>query len=570
MRGVLDWSLLCLVGATCVSGCGDSSAPPMGAPKDSAVPIDAVTDDAAPSDAPEAATPSDAPDAAPPDEGVFPDETGPACVGATAQPCGVCGAQQRSCDDAGTWSAFGACGEEKECTPGTVEACATGGQRRCTTACGWTACAAPGQGSVAAAGLVTLDGLTRSAQAIAHDGAGNLILAGTFDGAADFATSAGETDAFVAKFDATGKRLWAKRFGGIGYEFTSGVAADAAGNIVVVGTTQRTADLGAGPTTGGYDGDGFVIGLGPDGAVRWAHRFGDAQEQGPKAVAMDAKGNAFVVGWLEGTMTYGAVTLTSVGKKDAFVLSLATDGSPRFGRRVGGIGDQEAWAVATDARGRFAITGTVENGVDFGGGKRTGHSARDAFVAVYDGEGAHQWDVVFGEANQGETGTGITFDRFGDVVGVGIVPGAVDFGAGDVPNTGGLYIAAWGADGGSLWSRRFGHYWTQTVNGVAADRFGNVSAFGQFRGDIDFGDPQSPHSVGSDFKSDVGFVVGFRPGGAPDWSKLLAAGTPSGVSAGVYDDPGRLWVIGAGPGRIWADGAYQTAGPGAYLLALRP
>jgi hypothetical protein len=42
------------------------------------------------------------------------------------------------------------------------------------------------------------------------------------------------------------------------------------------------------------------------------------------------------------------------------------------------------------------------------------------------------------------------------------------------------------------------------------------------------------------------------------------------VSAGVYDDPGRLWVIGAGPGRIWADGAYQTAAPGAYLLALRP
>lgn len=561
--GVLACSSLSVSAALVGAGCGDSSAPPIGARPDAAAPTDAAEDSVALPDA--------RADSVRPDEGTFPDEAAPPCPGANAQPCGVCGVQRRACDDAGTWSAFEGCGDERACAPGAIEACATGGQRRCSTACEWTACAAKERWSIAAAGGVGIEGSARSGRAIALDGAGNVIIVGSFDRATDFATSVGLTDVFVAKFDANGQRLWAKRFGGVGYDSASGVAADAAGNIVVVGTTQRTADFGAGPTTGGNDGDGFVLGLSADGSLRWVRRFGDAKEQMPTAVAMDAAGNAFVVGWLEGAMTYEGKTLTSVGKKDAFALSVAPDGSPRFARRFGGIGDQEAYAVAVDARGRFAVTGTIENIVDLGGGKRTAHSARDGFVAIYDGDGAHQWDVVFGEGNQGESGTGVAFDRYGAVVAVGNAPGAVDFGAGDVPNTGGLFIAAWGAEGGSLWSRRFGHYFTQSVNGVAADRFGNVSAFGQFRDDIDFGDPASPHSTtGPDHSPTIGFAVAYRSGGAPDWSQTIAAGDYSEVSAGVYDGTGRLWVLGDGPGFIWADGAYQTSDSGVFLLALRP
>ncbi|MBI2377689.1 MAG: hypothetical protein HYV07_27050 [Deltaproteobacteria bacterium] len=68
----------------------------------------------------------------------------PTCtVGATeSEPCGSCGMRTRTCTG-GTWSQFGSCSVEGECSPGSVDtrACATAGteSRMCDAACHWGA-----------------------------------------------------------------------------------------------------------------------------------------------------------------------------------------------------------------------------------------------------------------------------------------------------------------------------------------------------------------------------------------------------------------------------------------------
>ena len=68
---------------------------------------------------------------------------------------------------------------------------------------------------------IELAGYTQPA--ISADGTGNTYVAGSFVGSATFATlpspttftSAGEADIFIAKYDAAGNVIWAKRVGGV-------------------------------------------------------------------------------------------------------------------------------------------------------------------------------------------------------------------------------------------------------------------------------------------------------------------------------------------------------------------
>jgi hypothetical protein len=88
--------------------------------------------------------------------------------------------------------------------------------------------------------------------AVATDVAGNVLIGGSTG------SFGGPRDAFVAKYSPSGKRLWTRQFGTPEEDSRSGVATDAAGNIVIDGMTRGS--LG-GPNRG--DGDVFVLKLRP-------------------------------------------------------------------------------------------------------------------------------------------------------------------------------------------------------------------------------------------------------------------------------------------------------------------
>jgi len=120
-------------------------------------------------------------------------------------------------------------------------------------------------------------------QALSVDAAGNVVLVGCGAGGVDFGMGAPQGlswSSYVAKLSPAGETLWAVQFPGSPYVCGSAVAIDAAGNVLVAGTFQGTVDLGAGPLTsaGGYD--AFVLKLDSAGKTLWALRAGDAEPQG--------------------------------------------------------------------------------------------------------------------------------------------------------------------------------------------------------------------------------------------------------------------------------------------------
>lgn len=81
------------------------------------------------------------------------------------------------------------------------------------------------------------------ATGVATDANGNVYLSGYTSGLLGATTRAGPFDAWVAKYDAEGNRLWKRQPSSHGYDKATGVATDAAGNLYVAGWT--TGELGS-------------------------------------------------------------------------------------------------------------------------------------------------------------------------------------------------------------------------------------------------------------------------------------------------------------------------------------
>jgi hypothetical protein len=85
----------------------------------------------------------------------------------------------------------------------------------------------------------------------AFDSSGNAVVAGAFFGELGGfpLESSGDTDVFLAKYDASLKPICSRSFGGPSRDIATDMALDPAGNVLLIGTFHQQIDFGAGPLT---------------------------------------------------------------------------------------------------------------------------------------------------------------------------------------------------------------------------------------------------------------------------------------------------------------------------------
>jgi len=120
---------------------------------------------------------------------------------------------------------------------------------------------------------------------------------------------AGQIDAFVSKYDASGNLIWIRQIGTPLWDGNLGVTVDPFGNIFVSGHTNG--NLGA-PNSG--ERDVYVIKYDSDGNILWIHQSGTPDGDYSSGVATDSTGNVFISGW-----TWGSLDGSNAGHADAFV-----------------------------------------------------------------------------------------------------------------------------------------------------------------------------------------------------------------------------------------------------------
>jgi hypothetical protein len=178
-------------------------------------------------------------------------------------------------------------------------------------------------------------------------------------------------DAFVARLDASGATVGYCRFvGGSGIDSGQGIAADAAGNVWFVGATTSSnlpVVVAVQPTFGGRT-DGFVGKLDPTGTVVYLTYLGGSGADLALAVAADAAGNAYVTGSTDSTdfPTVSPLQPSLGGGDDAFVAKLNAAGSAVvFATYLGGIADDAGNGIAVHPGDSSVYVAGSTKSVDF-------------------------------------------------------------------------------------------------------------------------------------------------------------------------------------------------------------
>jgi hypothetical protein len=263
------------------------------------------------------------------------------------------------------------------------------------------------------------------------------IFSGTINLGGAPLVSAGGTDLYLAKYSPTGTHLWSKRFGDAVNQTTAhGMAIDPAGNILLTGTAFGTINFGGPTLTTLGGGDTFVAKLDPGGNHLWSKRFGDSTNQLGSGIASDAAGDVVLSGYFLGTMSFGGSNLVAQGLADAYLAKLDASGNHLWSMRGGGPGNQSAVAVAVDLVGNVSIIGSLTGSGSFGGPTLTSAGGADILVVKYDAAGNHLWSTSFGDPAT-QSAKGLAVDSAGNVLFTGIHGGTVDYGGGPLPGFGG-------------------------------------------------------------------------------------------------------------------------------------
>jgi hypothetical protein len=223
------------------------------------------------------------------------------------------------------------------------------------------------------------------------DGSGNTIIVGSFQGTVDFGggplVSAGGNDIFVAKFSSAGIPAWSKRFGSTTGETAHSVAASGSDEIVITGEFPSSVDFGAGPLVNTGGADTYLAAFNASGVAQWSKRFGTNGILGStgQAVSMDAAGNIALTGTIVDLVDFGGGPLGPLGSYDPYVAKFTSLGTHVWSRRFAGAYDDHGQGIAIDVSGNVVFTGDFYDAVDFGGGSLLSPwpSGTDGFVSKY-------------------------------------------------------------------------------------------------------------------------------------------------------------------------------------------
>jgi hypothetical protein len=296
--------------------------------------------------------------------------------------------------------------------------------------------------------------------------------------------------AWVAIYDPSGEHLFSQLMGNGGQLFAIGLDALPDGSSAICGYYEGTPDFGDGALAEADNRDAFVVKLDADGSAQWSRGFGSSDSTSldyAGGVALSPDGSMHVSLGIEGALDLGEGPINAADDGDGVLITLDPDGALRSSRVLASDAKDSIAEAAVSGSGAVLVTGEVRAlGADFGEGepKATGGT----YAASFDADGEHVWSRVFTPGLTrpwGIAGVGAS-----DVVIAAQYDGATDFGGGPLPDSGDadVVVARYADDGTHLWSRSFGGMENAFGAAVAGAPDDGLVVVGDYNGTIEFDD----------------------------------------------------------------------------------
>lgn len=244
-------------------------------------------------------------------------------------------------------------------------------------------------------------------------------------------TSAGNYDIFVAKYDNTGAFLWVRSSGGPDDDRGVSISSDGASNCYVTGFFNSTINLGTSTLTSAGSSDILLAKYDALGNAVWAKKAGGALADEGNAIISNSAGTTHITGFFSGTSLFGGgldtLTLSSYGNEDIFVGKYDYKGDLVWAKKMGGAQDDVGYAITTDAEGNSYVAGSFFNTAQFDTISISSYNQDDAFVAGLDFYGKTKRLIKAGGVNP-DIARGISTNSSGSCFTTGYFSGTSYFG----------------------------------------------------------------------------------------------------------------------------------------------
>lgn len=359
------------------------------------------------------------------------------------------------------------------------------------------------------------------------DASGNIYISGRFSTTADFdpgpgtanLVSAGNVDAFLAKYSNSGNYLWANNIAsGAGAQVGNSIAIDPSGYLYIAGVFASTTDFDPGTSAhtivSAGSSDGFVVKYDFSGTFNWVMNIGSTGSDAFGAIVLDDSANMFICGIFTSTVDFdpgiGITNLSSTPvppsyfSTDIFIAKYDTSRNLKWCKAMNGNYNAGANGLCLDTAGNIYMAGLFADTVDFDPGPGTAYlinsdplnSYFDIYFLKLDPSGNLLWVKQIGSENSEAVGS-IVLDNTNNLYMTGSYRGTVDFDAGPgidtntATSSADIFIIKYGTNGNYLWKKTIGSMagtsgTNEGGNDIVIDNAGKLYITGYYSGTTDF------------------------------------------------------------------------------------
>jgi hypothetical protein len=229
--------------------------------------------------------------------------------------------------------------------------------------------------------------------AIDTDADGNLLLAGSFTTQLNLGLPLGAvagTNVFIAKLDPEGMHIWSRRFGDSGEITANAMAVDGGGSLLVTGEFDGVVNFGLGARASQVEHDVFLVKFDPGGTEAWDETYGRVGEQAGTSIAIDGGDNILLTGYFKEAIDLGGGDLTAT-QTSVFLGKLDAEGGHVWSTAIGPLDREDPHLVAVDASDAVYLSGPFNHGLEFEGGSIVGAGESRVYLAKFDAAGTYAW-----------------------------------------------------------------------------------------------------------------------------------------------------------------------------------
>lgn len=380
----------------------------------------------------------------------------------------------------------------------------------------------------------------------------------------------GVGDAFLAKFNEVGERLWATYYGGFAREAGFGVAADSDRNVYMGGITSSETVIAFDGFQDDYGGvsDGYLVKFNADGERIWGTYYGGALQDEGFNIGIDNDDNPYLMGFALSTesIAEGGHQDFFGGFADAFLVKFNPDGDRIWGTYYGGINAEIFHDMECDKFGNVYASG-VTTSPDListpGVFQEVTAGGQDAFLVKFSPDGSRAWGTYYGTLWV-ERGDAVACDTLGNIYMAGKITAPTGGATPDAFQTenGGVsdaFLIKFDDSGDRLWSTYIGGAEIDYAFAVDIDQTSNNVVIAGETWSDDF--PVSACATQMDLIGELNaYVTQFLPDGSLFCSSYFGNDHEAESVAIIKD----CWVYIAGStdGNVSTPGAHQTESGG--------